>query len=293
MPKSPITYYGGKATLTNWILPVLASYPHTSYIEPFGGGASILLAKPPGFDVYNDLYSDLVNMWRIIRDRETFNEFGRIVSLIPCSREAFWDAYHTHRDSVDPVERAAKFFVVCRQTFSGKQARTGCGWKHSIKGSRGQIAQVVNSYLAAVYRLPEVHERLQTVQIENMDAIECIKKYSHDCIHDGSRCCSLTYRGPPYPLDTRSGGVQYQHEMTDDQHKQLASTLLSVPGHKVLSTYESPLYEPLLSSGWEIIRKSVACTSLSKVHAHRNLTPEQRRRTECLYCSPGRLKTLF
>ncbi len=181
--------------------------------------------------------------------------------------------------------------MFARQAFSGKQSRQNCGWKHSIKESRCNISQSVSSWLAAVDSLPDVHARLRTVQIENMDAIQCIRKYAHDCKKDGKVLRSLIYCDPPYPLSTRSGGAMYDHELTDDQHRELVRTLLDVPGHKVVSTYEHPIYEPLLDAGWEIVRKTVFCNTLAKTNAQQNLTLEQRQRVECLYCSPGREKT--
>lgn len=291
--KSPLTWYGGKAKLVGWILPIIESYPHTGYIEPFGGGASILLAKQPGFEVYNDLHGNVVNLFRVIQSPETFGEFERRVALMPYSREVFGDAVRRHEEVEDPVERAALFFVFARQSFSGKQSRANCGWKHSIRESRCRVSQTVQSWLAAVDRLPRVHARLRTVQIENMDAIQCVRKYAHDCQKDGKHYTSLVYCDPPYPLSTRSGGVMYDHELTDDQHRELVRTLLDVPGHKVVSAYEHEIYRPLLDAGWEIVRKTVFCNTLSKTHAQRGMTREQRRRVECLYCSPGRTKTLF
>ena len=293
--KSPITYFGGKSQLVPWILPILEEYPHQAYIEPFGGGASILLAKRPGFDVYNDIYGDIVNLFEVIRGRDTFPEFQRLVELSPYSREVFHKILAQHnagKKSRDPVERAAADFIIMRQAFSGKQAKNR-GWKFSLTGNRTKISHSVQSWLSAIERLPDVHRRLRTVQIENIDAIECVKKYAFNGMVEGKRFTTLIYCDPPYPLATRPGGQLYRHEMTDERHAELVRTLLEVPGHKVVSTYESPLYEPLLDAGWELIKKRVFCNALSKTHSKRNLTEEQRRRTECLYCSPGRRKTLF
>lgn len=277
-----------------WILPVLNQYDHHGYIEPFGGGASILLAKEPGFDVYNDVYGDVVNLFRVIRGRNTFPEFQRLVGLMPYSRENFFEMKNSYRDMEDPIERAAAYFAVARQTFSGVQkADNYRGWKYSRTGNRCRISQSVNSWLNAVDRLPEVHKRLMSVQIEHIDAIDCIQKYAHDGTFGGRRFTTLVYCDPPYPLDTRPGGQQYKHEFTDEQHDEIVRVLLDAPGHKVISTYESPLYQPLLDYGWELIRKDVFCNALSHFHAKKNLSYEQRRRTECLYCSPGRTKTLF
>jgi len=64
--KPPIRYYGGKFYQTDWILDVLQQYTVHTYIEPFGGSGAILFAKPPSpVEVYNDIYSDLVNLYRV------------------------------------------------------------------------------------------------------------------------------------------------------------------------------------------------------------------------------------
>ena len=68
----------------------------------------------------------------------------------------------------------------------------------------------------------------------------------------------------------------YKHECTDEQHEQLVETLLTVPEHKVLSGYQSPLYKPLLDAGWTLHKKRFVCYS----------SPDKKDRMECLYCSP-------
>ncbi len=56
------------------VLPILyALFPqnYSRYIEPFGGSGAVLLgkAKPAPFEVYNDYNSNLVNLFRCMRDR--------------------------------------------------------------------------------------------------------------------------------------------------------------------------------------------------------------------------------
>jgi DNA adenine methylase len=127
------------------------------------------------------------------------------------------------------------------------------------------------TYWKAIDRLPEVHERLRNVHIENLDAIECIKKYANER--------SLVYVDPPYISGTRVAPKTYKHELSDEQHVQLVETLLSVPGHKILSGYESPIYQPLLDAGWTLLMKRVCCHASGK--------SKKTYRTECLYCSPS------
>ena len=61
------SYPGGKF----FQLPILLQHmpPHDIYVEVFGGAASLLFAKPPArIEVYNDIWSDIVNLFRVIRD---------------------------------------------------------------------------------------------------------------------------------------------------------------------------------------------------------------------------------
>ena len=62
------------------LLPLIP--PHHIYCEVFGGGASLLCAKEPSaVEVYNDIDSRLVNLFRVLRDREAFEELRRLLSL--------------------------------------------------------------------------------------------------------------------------------------------------------------------------------------------------------------------
>lgn len=51
------------------------------------------------------------------------------------------------------------------------------------------------------------------------------------------------YVDPPYPLETRSSSTRYKHDLTDEQHKELLETLISIPDAKIaLSTYPNDFY---------------------------------------------------
>jgi DNA adenine methylase len=60
---------------------------------------------------------------------------------------------------------------------------------------------------------------------------------------------TLHYVDPPYTLDSRSERARrapaYRHEMTNEQHCELATVLHSLRGMVILSGYRSPLYDDL------------------------------------------------
>jgi DNA adenine methylase len=68
---------------------------------------------------------------------------------------------------------------------------------------------------------------------------------------------ALFYVDPPYPFGTRSlprGAVPpfcYRHEMTDNDHRDLAAVLHGVRGMVVLSGYPCDLYDRELYPDWQ------------------------------------------
>jgi len=112
--KPPIRYYGGKVYQAEWICDVLRQYTFHTYIEPFGGSGAILFAKPPSpVEVYNDIHSDLVNMYRVIRNPDTFKEFAEFIENSPYARDIFYESRDSIQNdkSMTDVERAGHFFI--------------------------------------------------------------------------------------------------------------------------------------------------------------------------------------
>lgn len=212
---------------------------HRIYVELFGGGASMLIARQPSsIEVYNDLNSGLVNFFRVLRDAKQFKKFQKLAVLTPYAREEFDLCKKTWRETGDPVERAHKWFIVARMSFGGNFHSWGYGVKDSARGMAGQVAR----WLGAVELLPEVSARLLRVQIENKDAFALIECY------DGPD--TFFYLDPPYVLSTRKAGG-YEHELTDESHRRLVKVLQSIKGKALLSGYANPIYAELERAGWQ------------------------------------------
>lgn len=189
--RSPIRYFGGKGNMTSKLLKLMP--PHHTYVEVFGGGASLLFAKPPSpVEVYNDIDSDLVNLFRVLRDTDKFDRFYRLAALTPYSREEYYFCRDTYEQVEDDVERAYRFFVVARMSFSGD--RKG-GWKLSVTADKGRMAGTCSGWLSTIEGLPQVAARLMRVQVEHYDFRLIFKIYDTPD--------TLFYCDPPYLPETR------------------------------------------------------------------------------------------
>ena len=79
--RAPFAWFGGKGSPKIKSALLAALPPHRFYVEPFGGGASILLAKPPAeVEVYNDVNRGVVNFFRVLASRDYFGPFMSRVS---------------------------------------------------------------------------------------------------------------------------------------------------------------------------------------------------------------------
>src|SRR5688572_25383452 len=96
-----LRYHGGKWMLAEWIISFFPE--HEIYVEPYGGGASVLLRKSRSHaEIYNDLDEEVVNLFRVCRDNSS--ELIRHLELTPYSRSEFEMSYNIVECS--SIERA-------------------------------------------------------------------------------------------------------------------------------------------------------------------------------------------
>ena len=98
--RPPVKWHGGKRYLAKRIISYFPS--HRIYLEPFGGGASVLLNKPPvDVETYNDLDLRITRLFRVLRDKGS--QFLQRIRLVPYSQVEFeWaDCYPEGADDVD------------------------------------------------------------------------------------------------------------------------------------------------------------------------------------------------
>jgi DNA adenine methylase len=266
-PSRPaLRYFGGKWNLAPWIISHFP--PHVAYVEPFGGGASVLLRKPVSFvEVYNDLNSRVVNFFRVLRENTV--DLMEMLTFTPYSREEYELAHHK---SDDPVEDARRFVVLSGQGNRGAGTIDAGGWRWMKNANRAKT----NAHdWTNMDHLMQIAQRFDGVQVENDDAFNVLQRY------DSKN--TLFYVDPPYLASTRCmrwQGDAYECELANNSdHERLAQALHDLSGMVVLSGYPSDLYNRLYAD-W---RSEIKIVTM-RVRSERGKgKPTQ----ECIWISPN------
>ena len=230
-----VRYYGGKAALAPWIIAHMP--PHDVYVEPFGGGAAVLLQKSrAATEVYNDLDGEMVNLFEVLRDREQGERLVRLVALTPFAREEFLSAYEA---TSDPVERARRLLVRSHLGYGGAGTfGRKTGFRPAPRSRKQRGTHPAEDWARFPRALGEIVRRCESVVIEHCDALELVRRY------DGPD--TVYYVDPPYLKGVRGDrGHLYVHDLEDSDHVSLAAAVKRLSGTVLLSGSRSCLYDEL------------------------------------------------
>lgn len=230
-------WYGGKFSHLDWLLPLLPKCHH--YCEPFAGSAAVLLNHEPApVETYNDIDGDVVNFFRVLRDRH--EELIRAIALTPFCREEYHFAIYGTTQGISEVERARRFYIKARQTRTGLAQTASLGrWANCKNTSRAGMSGVVSRWLGGVEALPDIAQRLLRVQIENRPALDVIRLYDSPG--------TLFYCDPPYLHATRGDNKAYGFEMNESQHREFAEVANTCRGKIAVSGYDHPIMDDLFN----------------------------------------------
>lgn len=163
---SPIPWMGGKRRLASFIVQRIPE--HTCYVEPFGGGASILFMREASkVEVLNDIDGELVNFYRVLKHHlmEFCNQFRWSVT----SRQIFEWLKRTPPETLTDIQRAARFYYLQKTCFGAKPTGRTFGTATTTPPKLNLV------------RLEEdmsaTHARLAHVLIEHVGWRDCVKKY--------------------------------------------------------------------------------------------------------------------
>ncbi len=247
---SLMKYHGGKYKLAPFIISLMPQ--HRAYVEPFGGGASVLLQKAPCMsEVYNDLNSEVYLVFKTIRERG--EELAHQIALTPFSRDDLKLAYEPCDDE---LEQCRRFLVRSHMAISTTSQHKNSGFRAAINS--GDYCSQAFTFSKLPEIILQVRKRLNRVIIENTDAFNLFERYDQKD--------TLFFVDPPYLNETRgrsSVNHGYKHNMTNEQHAELCVILKNLKGKVILAGYENPLYDDFLQGWTKVVQKGFSESRLN------------------------------
>lgn len=181
-PRPVVGWAGGKQKLLKHLLPLIK--PHTTYVEVFGGGLAMFLAKEPSYnEVINDVHGDLVKFYRCCKYHvdALLDELDMVLN----SRREFED--YCAQPGLTEIQRAARWFIRNKLSFAGHGENFAIARTQPL-GSRAQRLMQIQS----------LNRRLDRTCIEERSWDKILPSYDHEE--------TLFFLDPPYPED---GGKNY------------------------------------------------------------------------------------
>jgi DNA adenine methylase len=215
---SPLSYIGGKSRLSNIITQRIP--PHKTYCEAFCGAAWVFFRKEQSkYEVINDLDGDLISFYRVVQNH--LEEFLKQFRWILSSRQ-WWDEWKKQQEAggLTDIQRAARYYYVQRHSYAGKV-------RGRAYGSTAEHNPRIN-LLRLEEEMSQVHLRLATVAIENLDYREFIRRYDREA--------TFFYIDPPY-----FKAPYYKHNLLRiEDYREMAELLGGVKGKWLLSINDMP-----------------------------------------------------
>jgi DNA adenine methylase len=202
------------------------------YVEPYGGSAAMLLSRPLSghVEVYNDIYENVYSLFKCLSDKVLFDELKRKCDLAIYSAQLRKEYKEKLKLNITIVDRAYYFWYVNRTSHNG------IGGFSCNCVIRRNMSKATSDFLSCIDRLPELHDRLSAVIIENRDALELMERFNQDNV--------FMYLDPPYHQDTR-GSARYVHDYTDEQHEKFIDLVLTLKAKVLISGYACEAYKRL------------------------------------------------
>lgn len=222
--KSPLRYPGGKSKAIDQIIEYVPKH-FSEYREPFIGGGSLFIYLKqvyPNLKCWiNDLNYELYCFWLY-----TQQENQKLVEAVKEIKENYLDGRVLFEKLVDQntedltdFERAVRFFVLNRITFSGTVEA----------GGYSQKAFELRFTPSSIERLIPLENILKDVRITNLDYRQVLAPSEEEV---------FTFFDPPYLSATKSKLYGKRGSLhTGFSHEEFANTLKNYH-HKWLVTYD-------------------------------------------------------
>jgi DNA adenine methylase len=188
--KSPLRYPGGKSRAIQQ-MKFLLPKEFEEYREPFVGGGSFFIylkQEYPQLKIWiNDLNPELYYFWKYVQaDSEKLaTEVLKVKKTKKNGQELFTELLSVNVDSLPEFERAVRFFVLNRITFSGVVE----------SGGYSQLAFESRFTDSSIERVSQIGPLLEGIRITSLDYRQLLS--------DGDKLV-FTFLDPPYFKATKS-----------------------------------------------------------------------------------------
>lgn len=117
-----VKWVGGKRQIINELSQYLPKDGYTKYYEPFLGGAAMLFHLQPQNAVVNDVNSDLINMYQVIKDN--VEDLIQELETHPNEEQHFYDVRDWDRDKEaynerTNIQKAARLIFLNKTCYNG------------------------------------------------------------------------------------------------------------------------------------------------------------------------------
>lgn len=196
-------YFGGKSRVAKKIVKAIPE--HKTWVEPFAGGASVTLAKPPSErEVLADKRADVVRFYRHIKS-------GKDIEIVPASKRRFDQI----GDKSEADRTPGEFLLLQSKSFGGHG--------QSYADGSGSKAEMLRK------KYDRYWQRLQNTTLLNSDFRKSIRQYDSPD--------TLFYLDPPYP-ETKKDYTNYGLDIPSVET--MRQTVDEIKGKVMLSYPDSP-----------------------------------------------------
>ena len=236
-------WYGGKIRMLEKLEALIPE--HQIYMEPFIGSGALALnhIKSP-VEIINDLDGDIVNLFRVMSDKEKGKELIERLSHVAYDRTVFDAAREEQKNNFkgyNSIEKAVLTYIMISQSFNAARSSF----------SKGGYASTELYHQDMLDNLPRVYERLEHVKIFNVDALDLL-----ECYVDNEKV--FAFLDPPYRHDLRGKNANkiYKCELSEIQQIRLLKIIRNAKAKILLCGYKAEkgidLYDAyLLPYGWK------------------------------------------
>jgi DNA adenine methylase len=222
--KSPLRYPGGKSRAIKTIVQYLPS-DFSEYREPFVGGGSLFIylkQQFPSLNIWiNDLNYELFLFWKFaqLELEKLVEEVRQIKANYSDGKKLFEELTSISLERLSDFERAVRFFVLNRITFSGTVE----------SGGFSQEAFHKRFTESSIERLEQMESVLEDIKITNLDYNEVLRSPGENV---------LIFLDPPYFCATQSRLYGKDGNLHTSFDHQKFAEIVKKCQHKWLITYD-------------------------------------------------------